>query len=163
MGKKALLTALAVFVTISQVQADPLGFQNETRKDFLLEGLKQFPFRYGTPKGYIHATVEGLATHGKVKKGQFAATSYILFLVTLEGQILNVEVSGLEPFLTMSINETNPFVGKYQFWHAVILLQLKPDDWRYDWHELQLSGRFFTEWDRTDLNKVTGYKNEVYP
>lgn len=87
-----------------------------------------------------------------------------IYFVTHEGEWANVTVVGTPMDIHDLRRELWPETGKYKFWEPVVLFPKEPmwGDGAYRTSELDIIGRFFTEWDKHVTNKVNGYRYEVY-
>jgi len=169
--KKLTLLTLAFFlvsnpfIVVGQNQANKpsLGVEGKAEYAYLVDGLKQFPAKYPTSRGYVRATIHGFGIGNPVTENGKVFESKLLNLVTEDGQNLNILVVGPEIEFALFMHEMRPHTGKYKFWSPVLEFKGKHNDWVYSWYEIEVVGRFFIENnDSTDPNKATGYKNEVY-
>lgn len=169
MKKIVLIILLFVFIPAVNAQTtsskQELGIKGKATHDYgyAVKGLEQFPLEYGVPPGYVLATTVGSSGSGEVEtRSGTVLNSLILKLVTLKGENLEIRIVGSELQLALLMNEISPRTGKYQFWYPIIWFQGKYNDWTYYYHEIDVVGRFFIEWDKKETNKITGYRNEVY-
>lgn len=138
-----------------------LGIEGKTTHPDLTDGLKQFPAKYPTSRGYVRATVYGFGVGNPITENGKVFNSKFLMLATEDGQNLNIQVVGPEIELALFMQEVRPFTGEHKFWNPVLEFKGKHNDWVYSWYEIEVVGRFYMETDR-DSNKVTGYQNKVY-
>lgn len=140
-----------------------LGVECKTMHTFLADGLKQFPSKHPVPRGYVKATFRGLSRGNPVTEKDNTYNFIFLMLVTEDGQNLNIKVIGSELNLAFLAHEIWSNTGKYEFWDPVLEFKGKFNDWVYDWYEIEVVGRILREYDDPqDIDKLTGYQNEVY-
>lgn len=140
---------------------------------FLVNGVAGYPYNRrnldfswtGLPGCHIYAlgTPYGGGGSGRYEDSDCLEKMEI-YLVTHEGEWANLTVVGTSLDLHDLARELWPMTGKYKFWKPVILFSKEPirDDGAYYTSELDVIGRFFTEWDKHVTNKVNGYRYEVY-
>lgn len=139
---------------------------------FLVNGVAGYPYNRrnldlswtGLPDRHVYAlgTPYGGRGGGPCKENPRLEMLEI-YLVTHEGKWANVTVVGDPLELHDLRREIWPPTGKYKFWAPIILFRKEPRDGKTNsvW-DLDVIGRFFTEWDRHATNKVNGYRYEVY-
>jgi len=161
--RKLILAALIAFIVahpLTALSQSSLGLKGKSSYTNFVDGLKQFPAKYTTPRGYVRAVVYGTGVGNPVTENGTVLDSQVLTLATEDGQDLIIQVVGPKLELALLMHEMVPFTGRYKFWQPVLEFKGKHNDWVYSWYEIELIGRFYMETNKD--SEVIGYQNEIY-